>query len=98
MSTFKKFTSNDIIVTPFTVNKQFTQNTIPASSTTGAVIISGSNESYPLGGGEIGTGSKSLVYNSIKQLYYSNYLSGSNGNSSNSFTCGVISTLNKVLS
>lgn len=86
MSTFKKFTSNDIIVTPFTVNKQFTQNTIPASSTTGAVIISGSNESYPLGGGEIGTGSKSLVYNSIKQLYYSNYLSGSNGNSSNSST------------
>lgn len=86
MSTFKKFTSNDVIVTPFTVNKQFTQNTFPTASTTSGVVISGSKSSYPLGGGEEGTGSLSLVYNSIKQLYYTNYLSSSNGKVSNSTT------------
>jgi len=77
MGYLKTLLSKDIIVTPFRVHKQFNQSVPPTFSTTGAVVISGSNTSYPLGGGEEGTGSKSLVYNSIKQLYYSNYLYGS---------------------
>lgn len=77
MGYLKTLLSKDIIITPFRVHKQFIQNTIPEFSTTEAVVLSGSNIAYPLGGGEEGTGSKSLVYNSIKQLYYSNYLSGS---------------------
>jgi hypothetical protein len=79
MGYLKTLLSKDIIITPFRVHKQFIQNTIPESSTTEAVVVTGSNTSYPLGGGEEGTGSKSLVYNSVKQLYYTNYLSGSEG-------------------
>jgi len=77
MGYLKTLLSKDIIITPFRVHKSFSQATVPESSTTQAVALSGSNIAYPLGGGEEGTGSKSLVYNSIKQLYYSNYLSGS---------------------
>ena len=79
MGYLKTLLSKDIIITPFRVHKQFIQNTIPESSTTEAIVVSGSNVSYPLGGGEEGTGSKSLIYNSVKQLYYTNYLSGSEG-------------------
>lgn len=87
MSTFKKFTTNDIIVTPFTVNKSFSYSGNPPGFSTSSVsVFDGRNIDYPLGGGEEGTGSLSLVYNSIKQLYYSNYLSGSNGKISNAST------------
>jgi len=82
MGYLKTLLSKDIVITPFRVHKQFTQNSIPAESTTEAVVISGSNVSYPLGGGEVGTGSKALVYNSVKHLYYSNFLSGSSGRTS----------------
>lgn len=82
MGYLKTLLSKDIVITPFRVHKQFTQNSIPAESTTEAIVVSGSNVSYPLGGGEEGTGSRSLVYNSIKQLYYSNYISGSEGTTS----------------
>ena len=77
MGYLKTLLSKDIIITPFRVYRSFSQTTVPESSTTQAVALSGSNIVYPVGGGEEGTGSKSLVYNSIKQLYYSNYLSGS---------------------
>jgi len=87
MGYLKTLLSKDIIITPFRVHKQFIQNTIPEFSTTEAIVVTGSNISYPLGGGEEGTGSKSLVYNSIKQLYYSNYLSGS----------GKVSNVNKPI-
>ena len=82
MGYLKTLLSKDVIVTPFRVNKQFIQNTIPEFSTTQAVALSGSNISYPLRGGNEGTGSKSLLYNSVKQLYYSNYQVSNNGNPS----------------
>ena len=80
MSYLKTLTTLDIIVTPFTVNKQFSYTgTPPGYSTSSVFVVDGSNSTYPLNGGLVGTGSADLVYNSIKQLYYSNYLSGSNG-------------------
>ena len=81
MSTFKKFTSNDIIVTPFTVNKHFSfEGDPPGYSTSSIFVTNGRNQPIATDGSEpIGTGSLGLVYRSIKHLYYSNYLSGSNG-------------------
>ena len=79
MSYLKSLTSNDVIVTPFTINKTF-------SGTEYYSYFTGSNTSYPLAGGNEGTASAALVFNSIKQLYYSNYISGSNGLISNAAT------------
>ena len=79
MSYLKNLTSNDVIVTPFTVNKTF-------SGTEYYSYFTGSNSTYPSVGGDEGTASAALVYNSIKQLYYTNYISGSNGLISNAAT------------
>lgn len=82
MSYLKNLTSNDVIVTPFTVNKFFSGS----SSTDFFSYFKGNNTSYPIAGGEEGTSSLQLTYNSIKQLYYSNYISGSNGRISQAST------------
>jgi hypothetical protein len=87
MSYLKNLTTLDIIVTPFTVNKQYSYTGAPPGYSTSSVfVVDGSNSTYPLNGGLVGTGSEALVYNSIKQLYYSNYLSGSNGQISEAAT------------
>ena len=87
MSYLKTLNSTDVIVTPFTVHKEFSYSgTPPGYNTSSVFVVDGKNESYPLNGGYIGTGSEALVYNSIKQLYYSNYLSGSNGQISKAAT------------
>jgi len=80
MSYLKTLLSKDVIVTPFRVNKQFVQaGFVPKYNQTGASNFDGRNISYPLNPqGEEGTGSKSLVYNSVKQLYFSNYLGSNN--------------------
>ena len=85
MSAFKQLNSQDIIVSPLEVNKGFTfsgsglietnvgidrylgksGNFLVSQSLTGNI----SNQQIP----------EVLVYNSIKQLYYANYLSGSAG-------------------
>jgi len=79
MGYLKTLTSNDVIVTPFTVNKTF-------SGTEYYSYFTGSNSNYPLVGGSEGTASSALVFNSIKQLYYGNYIFGSNGLISNAAT------------
>lgn len=79
MGYLKTLTSNDVIVTPFTVNKTF-------SGTEYYSYFTGSNSIYPLTGGSEGTASAALVFNSIKQLYYGNYIFGSNGLISNAAT------------
>ena len=85
MGYLKTLTSKDVIVTPFTVHKQFSYDgTVPSYNEEGVFRGYGYNSSYPNAGGGIGTGSTQLVYNSIKQLYYSNYLeNGKNGKVSN---------------
>ena len=86
MSILKPFITSDIVVSPFEVNKSFTfiGNELTGSNVnidryigqniTSSLWISGSNPT-----GYINTQDKSLIYRSIKELYYSNYLSGSNG-------------------
>jgi hypothetical protein len=82
MSVFKPFQASDIIITPFEVNKSFTFN--------GAASFTGSNVGIdrflglntgslfnPLSDpttGQISTQYQRLIYSSIEELYYSNYL------------------------
>lgn len=86
MSVFKSFITSDVIVSPFGVNKSFTYqgNELIASNVeidryigrnvTTLPWVSGS---YPTG--YINTQDQILVYRSIKELYYSNYLLNSDG-------------------
>ena len=89
MSAFKQFLSQDLIVEPFQVNKGFS---FPASEFTdfnvqigkflgkniqSTVFISGSNT--PTGNSSVGTQDPELIYNSIKELYYSNFVTSSYG-------------------
>jgi hypothetical protein len=86
MSIFKSFLTSDAILSPFGVNKSFSFQTseFTLSNTqidryyginlNPSLWISGS---YPTG--QINIQDQILIYHSIKELYYSNYLSGSNG-------------------
>jgi hypothetical protein len=85
MSVFKPFITSDIIVSPFKINKTFTFNNTTALTGSGVDLfigenidptlwISGSNPT-----GYISTQDKFLVYRSIRDLYYYNYLYGDDG-------------------
>ena len=77
MSVYKSLNSQDIIVSPFEVNKSFT-------FTGGDTLLSASIQRYiGINDGE------DPIYQSIKQLYYSNYISGSSGNVSNAATASL---------
>lgn len=67
MSVYKTLNSQDIIVSPFEVNKSFTFSGSTALSSSNITRHICSNTPYD------------PYYNSIKQLYYSNYISGSDG-------------------
>lgn len=86
MSAFKQFLASDIIVTPFEVNKAFTFQGAAAltASDVGINRLKGQNIQglFALSeatSGQVTTEYDRLVYNSIKELYYSNYLSSSYG-------------------
>ena len=82
MSVFKPFQASDIIITPFEVNKSFTFN--GAASFTGSNVgidrflgLSTGSLFNPLSDpttGQISTQYQRLIYSSIEELYYSNYL------------------------
>ena len=85
MSVYKPFTTSDIITSPFEVNKSFTFQ--GAASVTGSGIdsfvgknleptlwVSGSNATR-----HISTQDKFLIYRSVRELYYSNFLEGEDG-------------------
>ena len=88
MTAFKQFLAQDILVTPFPVNKNF-KFTGEGELTSPDVAIDrfiGKNISglfSPITDpttGQFNTGSyQRLVYNSIKELYYTNFLSSSKG-------------------
>lgn len=85
MSAFKQFLASDVIVSPFEVNKTFTftrsqfgDNTVQINQLWGRNVDYLINPSLT-GNVNVGRESKSLVYNSIKELYYTNYLSNSLG-------------------
>lgn len=85
MSIYKQFLAQDIIITPFKVNKNF--------SFTGSAALTGSNVGIERLIGTNLTGSFSisdpvtgtqdlyqrLIYNSVKNLYFSNFISSSIG-------------------
>ena len=90
MSVYKSLTTSDVIVTPFKANKTF--------SFTGGNILTGSNvgidrfigknitSSFTSGSnptGNISTFNEQIIYNSIKQLYYSNFINGDDGSPAN---------------
>ena len=86
MSIFKPFITSDVIVSPFKVNKSFTfkGNELTGSNIqidrflgkniTASLWASGSDNT-----GYITSQSSQLVYRSIKELYYSNYIGGDDG-------------------
>jgi hypothetical protein len=84
MSTYKKLNSQDVIITPFEVNKgfEFTSSAnifVPElNGVIGRNLTSSFNSSSdPTSGNPVLF--NRLVYHNIKQLYYGNYLSGSDG-------------------
>ena len=74
---YKGLTGKDVIVSPLTLNYRQADLTPASSDSTGDIpsAFDGINNPYTTGEG---TGSAALVYNSIKQLYYSNFISASN--------------------
>jgi len=85
MSIFKPFITSDVVVSPFKVNKTFTFDNTAALTGSGIDLfigenlnptlwISGSNPT-----GYISTQDKFLVYRSVRELYYYNYLYGDDG-------------------
>ena len=84
MSVYKSLTTSDVIVTPFKVNKSFSFQGASAitSSNVGIDRFQGKNIAYVSGSdttGQIKTQSQALIYDSIRQLYYTNYLRGEDG-------------------
>ena len=103
MGAFKQFNSQDIIISPFEVNKSFSfiGGDILTGSNVGINRFSGSNGDYLISGSEL-TGEisgqdipKVLLYDSIKQLYYSNYISGSGGFSGDAATSSILLGANR---
>lgn len=86
MTAFKQLLASDIIVTPFEVSKAF--RFVGAAALTGSDVgidrllgqnIQGLFSLSEATSGQVGVEYERLVYNSIKELYYSNYLSSSYG-------------------
>ena len=86
MSVYKSLTTSDVIITPFKVNKSFSFAGASSLEASNVSIdrFKGTNIAYVSGSdttGAITIQSQALVYNSIKQLYYTNFLRGENGSS-----------------
>ena len=98
MSVFKPFSPADLIVTPFEVDKTFTfkgreliDSNVGIERYIGknlqeSIWVSGSNST-----GQSSLENKQLIYDSIKQLYYTNFLSSPSGSpaSTASFSSSV---------
>jgi len=85
MSVFKPFITSDVVVSPFKVNKSFTFEGTALLTGSGVDVFEGENidpflwisGSNPTG--YISIQDKFLVYRSIRDLYYYNYLYGDDG-------------------
>tara|TARA_Y100000114_G_C11735928_1_gene316127 strand:+ start:22 stop:1083 length:1062 start_codon:yes stop_codon:yes gene_type:complete len=98
MSAYKQFNTQDLIVSPLEVNKSFhfVGGDILTGSEVGINRFTGSKGDYLISGSQLsGTipGQQFpavLIYDSIKQLYYSNYLTSSGGFTSDAITASVL--------
>jgi hypothetical protein len=91
MAVFKTLNSQDILISPLQVNKYFyfEGDTALTSSNVGIDRYLGTNGDFLTNKsltGQISSSYQVTIYNSIKQLYYSNYISGSFGDVSNAIT------------
>lgn len=91
MAAFKTLNFQDIIISPLEVNKSFSFRGASAltASNVGINRLLGTNGNFLTNKSLTGQVTQSFqvtVYNSIKQLYYTNYLSGSFGDVSNAST------------
>jgi len=83
MAVFKQFNTNQVVVAPFNANKRFAYSGYEVTASDVGIeyyqSIQGpyTSGSFPTGFTSITDGV--LVFNSIKQLYYSNYLTSSTG-------------------
>ena len=94
MAAFKTLTSKDLIIAPLELNKgfKFEGATALTASNVNIERYLGKNTPYFSNKNQTGEVSKqfeSLVYSQIKQLYYSNYISGSDGEVSNAPTASI---------
>ena len=83
MSIFKQFNTNEVVITPFYANKgfRFVGSQITASDV-GIEYYQSMQGPYVTGSQLTGFGTilnEVLVFNNVKQLYYSNYLTASTG-------------------
>jgi len=91
MGAYKQFLASDIVVTPFEVNKAFyfegaselTASDVGIDRFLGTNIPGLFNPATAPTTGQVSTQYQSLVYSSIKELYYTNYLSSSYGDPAN---------------
>jgi hypothetical protein len=91
MGAYKQFLASDIVVTPFEVNKAFyfegaselTASGVGIDRFLGTNIPGLFNPATAPTTGQVSTQYQSLVYSSIKELYYTNYLSSSYGDPAN---------------
>jgi len=85
MSVFKPFITSDVVVSPFKVNKTFAFDSTAELTGSGIDIFEGenTNPSIWVSGsnptGYITTQDKFLIYRSIRELYYYNYIFGDDG-------------------
>ena len=91
MAVFKTLNSQDIIISPLEVNKRFYYEggTALTASNVGINRYLGTNGDFLTNKsltGQVTSSYQVTVYNSIKQLYYTNYLSGSYGDVSDAIT------------
>ncbi len=97
MAAFKQFNTNQVVITPFNANKDFTfVGSEMTGSNVGIEIYQCMQGPYVSGSFPTGFNTRLdqvLVFNNIKQLYYSNYLTQSFGDnpSTASLIPGVIS-------
>ena len=99
MSIFKPFTTSDVVVSPFKVNKIFSFVYTAALTGSGIDIFEGKNleptlwvsGSNPTG--YISTQDKYLVYRSVRELYYYNYIYGDDGSPATTASFNVDGTI-----
>ena len=94
MGVFKKITGNDVRVTPLLVKKLQDVELDPIVGKNFNII---GNPSDPTNFSGSGTTSTSLVYNSVRQLYYSNYISDYN-QSESIFVVGTTGSITNLTS
>jgi hypothetical protein len=99
MSIFKPFTTSDVVVSPFKVNKLFSFSDTADLTGSGIDIFEGKNleptlwvsGSNPTG--YISTQDKYLVYRSVRELYYYNYIYGDDGSPATTASFNVDGTI-----